>query len=106
MHKTFLHEGTRRFVSNMTKTAVEFVRRLTELGLSIEEVQFFGDKMRAFLMMSDARRASELEKITWWEYLEADTKSQAYRDLIGATTRPSPPSLRKNRRHARSVAAQ
>jgi hypothetical protein len=25
MHKTFLHKGMRRFVSNMTKMAVEFV---------------------------------------------------------------------------------
>lgn len=69
------------------KTAGAFVRELAKLGLAPGEFVFFAHRMAQFLLTPDARRAEIYEGLTWWDYLEADTKSQAYQDLISATTR-------------------
>jgi uncharacterized protein with NAD-binding domain and iron-sulfur cluster len=67
---------------------VSFLSGLYDLGLTPTEVLEFFNKMAQFVAMPESRRLQELEKITWWDYLEADAgKSQAYRDLISATTR-------------------
>ena len=72
---------------DQAKTLRTAMTEFTKLGLGSGELAFFAHRMAQFLVMPDAQRAEELEQVTWWSYLEADTKSQAYQDLIAATTR-------------------
>ena len=60
---------------------------LRGLGLGRGEISFFLQKLGAFMAMPDDVRLKELESVTWWAYLECDSKSRAYKDLVAATTR-------------------
>jgi hypothetical protein len=60
---------------------------LGKLDLAPAELGFFFMRLGQFLVMPEAQRRAKLQKITWWEYLEANTKSRAFKDLICATTR-------------------
>ena len=72
-------------------TSSEFLADLARLGLSAAEVALFTRKLLDIAAMSEERRVEELEGITWWQYCDCDApeRSQAYRDLIRATTRTS-----------------
>lgn len=69
------------------KTLHTFFWDMTKLQLGPAEMSFFFSRLAAFLAMPEDERKQKLTRITWWEYLEADTKSRAYQDLISATTR-------------------
>jgi uncharacterized protein with NAD-binding domain and iron-sulfur cluster len=60
----------------------QLVNRPSELGLTDEEVQFFAQKVWRLITSCDERRATEYERIGWWEYLEADRYSDAYKNLF------------------------
>jgi len=69
------------------KSFADFVLGMSGLGLANGEIAFFLSRIAAFLAMPEDVRLVELQKITWWEFVGAETKSQAYQDLISATTR-------------------
>jgi uncharacterized protein with NAD-binding domain and iron-sulfur cluster len=69
------------------RTARAFVSEFAKLGLAPGELTFFVHRMATFLVTPDARRAELFESMTWWDYLEAESKSAAYQELILATTR-------------------
>ncbi|MEY4926449.1 MAG: hypothetical protein RI894_885, partial [Bacteroidota bacterium] len=46
------------------------------------ERQVFSEKIWRLMTSSDERRANEFERISWWEYMEADYHSQVYRDFL------------------------
>jgi uncharacterized protein with NAD-binding domain and iron-sulfur cluster len=54
----------------------------TELELSDAEIQFFTERTWQLITSCHERRLEEYEKIGWWEYLEADRHSPAYRNLL------------------------
>jgi len=70
----------------LPKTPAEFLLELraifTPLGIPLWELAEFTGRMFHILKMSDARRLGELEKISWWDYLKASNKSQAFQDLL------------------------
>ncbi len=51
-------------------------------GLLPGEARFFAGKLWQVLTSCQERRLASYEKITWWDYLEADTHSPAYRNLL------------------------
>jgi uncharacterized protein with NAD-binding domain and iron-sulfur cluster len=52
------------------------------LGIPDDDILFFVDKIFTILTSCQERRLAEYETITWWDFLEADTRSQAYRDYL------------------------
>lgn len=52
-----------------------------------EEGEFFMMKAWQFLTSCDERRIAEYESISWWEFLEADSKSQGYQEMFGEMVR-------------------
>jgi len=72
-------------------TLSKFIAEFSRLGLSASEVALFFRKMVEFLAASDQKREEVLDDQTWWEFLECEKpgRSQAYRDLVRATTRTS-----------------
>lgn len=55
---------------------------LLRLGISVDEWMFFLDRIFTFLSTSDARRLSELEATSWWDFVCADEMSEAYRRFL------------------------
>lgn len=59
----------------------------SDLGLEPGETEYFAQKVWQLMTSCQARRQNEYERIGWWEFLEADQHSQAYRDtfVLGLT---------------------
>jgi len=54
----------------------------SDTGLTKEEKDFFAAKIWQLMSSCMDRRAAEYEKISWWDYLEADRFSDNYRALF------------------------
>jgi uncharacterized protein with NAD-binding domain and iron-sulfur cluster len=65
------------------------------------EAAFFAERMLELLTSCEARRVEELDHETWWNYLEADRMSPAFRRLVRSTQ--SLVALRAERASARTV---
>lgn len=60
---------------------------LKAIGLPLNEALFFLNKIREFLLTPEDARRERYDNVTWWDFLEADRQSPAFRVLIEATTR-------------------
>jgi len=49
----------------------------------VEESNFFVDRLLTFLSSSDARRETEYESTSWWEFIDAEHRSAAYQQYLG-----------------------
>ncbi|MGY2222031.1 hydroxysqualene dehydroxylase [Pseudomonas gingeri] len=58
---------------------------LLSAGLQIPplELAFFVQKLHVFITSGDLRRLGQWEKMSWWEYTQAASKSAAYQQLLG-----------------------
>lgn len=54
-----------------------------KFGVSLEDAVFFGTKLWQFLTSCEERRMVEYERINWWDFIEADSRSPAYRKYFG-----------------------
>jgi uncharacterized protein with NAD-binding domain and iron-sulfur cluster len=69
-------------------TAARLPAELLRLGLTVDDLLFFFGKLATFLRSSEERRLQEFDNQTWWEFMEADSRSQAFRDyLVVSATR-------------------
>ena len=48
-----------------------------------DEILFFVDKLLTILTSCPARRLAEYEKIDWWSFIEAESRSPEYRKVFG-----------------------
>ena len=55
-----------------------------DVGLSMEEEEFFAERMWQLMTSCKERRFSDYERLSWWDYLEADRFSKAYQTLLVA----------------------
>lgn len=55
-----------------------------DVGLSKEEEEFFAERMWQLMTSCKERRFSDYERLSWWDYLEADRFSKAYQTLLVA----------------------
>lgn len=55
---------------------------LEDSGLTVEDLEFFGRKLWQIATSCYERRVAEYEKVTWWQFIEADKRSKAYQDLL------------------------
>jgi uncharacterized protein with NAD-binding domain and iron-sulfur cluster len=53
-----------------------------DLGLTTEEEDFFGERVWQLMSSCKERRINEYEGLGWWEYLQADRFSDAYKSLL------------------------
>lgn len=53
------------------------------VGVPRDEMLFFIDRLLQILCACDERRMEEFENISWWDFIEAEGKSQEYQDLLG-----------------------
>ncbi|HJR79530.1 MAG TPA: FAD-dependent oxidoreductase [Anaerolineales bacterium] len=52
------------------------------LGFEAGELEFFAGKLWQYLTSCERRRLDELERVGWWEYVEAGSKSEAYQKFL------------------------
>ncbi len=53
------------------------------LGVSKDDREFFAARVWQILSSCQQRRDDEYEKIDWWKFIEADTRSEAYQHVFG-----------------------
>ncbi len=54
----------------------------TDLGLSDTEKQYFAERVWQLMTSCYERRKNEYERLGWWEFLEADYFSEAYKTFL------------------------
>jgi uncharacterized protein with NAD-binding domain and iron-sulfur cluster len=54
-----------------------------QAGVPIDDGLFFASKMWEFLTSCEERRLVEYERINWWDFIEAGTRSAAYQQYFG-----------------------
>jgi uncharacterized protein with NAD-binding domain and iron-sulfur cluster len=54
-----------------------------DLGLSHDELAFFGSKIWQIVTSCRDRRSTDYEKLGWWDFIEAEDRSPAYQKLLG-----------------------
>ena len=52
-----------------------------EMGLKNDEIEFFVGKLWQVLTSCDARRQEIYETMGWWEFVDADNKSEGYQEV-------------------------
>ncbi len=55
-----------------------------EEGLTTEEEEFFAERIWQLMTSCQDRRAIDYERLSWWDYLEADRFSKTYQTLLVA----------------------
>jgi uncharacterized protein with NAD-binding domain and iron-sulfur cluster len=53
------------------------------IGLTLEETARFATKLWQIFTSCDERRATEYEKVSWWNFIEADGGSEMYQRFFG-----------------------
>jgi uncharacterized protein with NAD-binding domain and iron-sulfur cluster len=70
------------------KTALSLPQRVLELGIPQKDITFFLAKLLEFALKPEAEREKEYDKLTWWAFMEADERSESFRDyLVDGLTR-------------------
>jgi uncharacterized protein with NAD-binding domain and iron-sulfur cluster len=69
------------------KASVEFITNLQRFGLSAGDALFFSSKLAEFAATPDEVRKARYDAISWWDFIEADRRSPAFRALGVAITR-------------------
>jgi uncharacterized protein with NAD-binding domain and iron-sulfur cluster len=64
------------------KTAASFLRAFPSLGLTADDLTFFFTKLLKFAATPDAIRMRDYDAITWWDFLEADDRSDAFAQYL------------------------
>lgn len=66
------------------KEAKEIFKNIegADLGLTEDDKEFFAEKVWQLMTSCRNRRKNEYERIGWWEYLDADNRSEAYQTLF------------------------
>jgi uncharacterized protein with NAD-binding domain and iron-sulfur cluster len=67
------------------RSAFNFVLALLgqELGLNFAELGYLGTKVWQFITSCDERRLTEYEAVSWWDFIEAEHRSAAYKMVFG-----------------------
>lgn len=87
---------------------IEALRELFEnpgLGVPINEVRIFLRKLLCFLGASRTRRLSQYEGISWWDFIEANGKSKAYKDVLARGLSQSLVAMRPDKASTLTVAS-
>ncbi len=71
-----------RFPRNLKDLKLLFAELTEPVGLTEEEKQFAAERMWQIATSCDARIENDYERLSWWEFVEADRFSDNYRALF------------------------
>jgi uncharacterized protein with NAD-binding domain and iron-sulfur cluster len=84
-------------------TTLKAVVDSAELGIPEEEVLFYIDRLLTLLTTCEERRVAEYEKIPWWDFIDAEHKSEAYQQFLGRGMTRAMVALRAEEGSTRTV---
>jgi geranylgeranyl pyrophosphate synthase/uncharacterized protein with NAD-binding domain and iron-sulfur cluster len=73
------------------------------IGLSPEELAFFGARFWQILTSCEERRISEYERVSWWEFIDAEPRSASYQKFLATGFTRSLVASKARRASARTV---
>jgi uncharacterized protein with NAD-binding domain and iron-sulfur cluster len=62
---------------------IDVVRPAFARDLPDEDVRFLLERLLYLLTACDRRREQELDEVSWWEFIDAENRSQEFRDRLG-----------------------
>lgn len=75
----------------------------TKVGLLPGELEFFAGKIWQVMTSCEQRRLHELENVSWWEFVDAENKSPAYRKYLAEGLSRSLVAARAQEGSARTI---
>ncbi|SDJ86455.1 NAD-binding domain and a Fe-S cluster-containing protein [Halovenus aranensis] len=80
-------DGPERVATSATPDSIqgwlEAARPAFAEDLPRRDVAFLLERMLYLLTSCEDRRAEELDEVSWWEFIDADNRSQEFRDRLG-----------------------
>lgn len=76
-----------------------------EVDIPAHEMNFFLDKMLTFLCSCQQRRDEQYDHISWWDYIEAEDKSEAYKSFLARGVTRSLVAMRAEESSTRTIAS-
>jgi 15-cis-phytoene desaturase len=73
------------------------------LGIPDQEFWFFVRRVLVILTSCQARRLAEYEKLSWWDFIDADNKSEAYRQYLATGLTRSLVALKAQEASTRTI---
>jgi uncharacterized protein with NAD-binding domain and iron-sulfur cluster len=94
--------------TNIPSSLSEFFKAVTSvlkshLGLKNGEAVFFMEKLLQVCTSCADRRLDELETVSWWDFIEADSQSEAYQHILGEGLSRSLVAARAKEASARTI---
>jgi 15-cis-phytoene desaturase len=59
----------------------------TAVGLTPDDIRFYGERVWQLLTSCDERRAEEFEGASWWDFIDAPNRSALYQAYLGRSPR-------------------
>ncbi|WP_195571951.1 hydroxysqualene dehydroxylase [Paenibacillus sp. 1001270B_150601_E10] len=80
------------FVTEFPTTIHDWKMLLTslfdnDLGLSKQDVEHYVERLWQMMTSSDIRRLLDYQRISWWDYIEADKQSEQFRQVFAGLSR-------------------
>lgn len=94
---------TARIPVDVNDWVTVFKQVFSGIGIPDNEVLFFIDRLFTLLTSCPERRISEYENISWWDFIGAASRSQAYQTLLAKGLTRSIVALRAQEGSARTV---
>jgi 15-cis-phytoene desaturase len=80
--KVLLPTGRPKTLKELKEYLVAFTHS-RDMYIPPHEVSFFMSRLLIYLTSSDERRAAEYDKISWFDFIDANRKSENYRKYLG-----------------------
>src|SRR5207253_4188861 len=75
----------------------------SEMGVSVVDTAFFAEKIFQILSSCEARKRAEYEYLGWWEFIDADARSEAYQSFFGDSFTRSVVAAKAARANTRTI---
>jgi 15-cis-phytoene desaturase len=82
---------------------IQAVFCLGETGIGIDEAAFFASRLWVLLTSCSERRFAEYEHISWWDFIDAENRSEPYRQYLARGLTRTLVAMRAEHGSARTV---
>jgi uncharacterized protein with NAD-binding domain and iron-sulfur cluster len=85
------------------REAIQGLLQAAQLGVPLDEIAYFADRLFVILTSCQERRLAEYEKIPWWTFIGAATRSPLYQTLLATGLTRSLVAMRAEEGATRTV---
>jgi uncharacterized protein with NAD-binding domain and iron-sulfur cluster len=92
-----------RYPATLEDLRAFLIELFTPLGVPLDELLFFVNRLLQVATSCPERRLAEYENSTWWQFIDAPNKSQAYQAYLGEGVTRSLVAMRAEESSTRTV---